>query len=52
MEHILQHNLFDWSAFKPNFSLHYFSTTGLLIFAMSGAELAAPYISRMKDPKT
>ena len=42
---------FDWSAFKPNFSLHYFSTTGLLIFAMSGAELAAPYISRMKDPK-
>ena len=42
---------FDWSAFKPNFSLHYFSTTGLLIFAMSGAELAAPYISRMKNPK-
>lgn len=38
-------------AFKPSFSLHYFSTTGLLIFAMSGAELAAPYISKMRNPK-
>lgn len=42
---------FNLSAFKPNFSLHYFSTTGLLIFAMSGAELAAPYIIRLKNPK-
>ena len=42
---------FNLEAFKPSFSLHYFSTTGLLIFAMSGAELAAPYISKMKNPK-
>ncbi|ETA74370.1 APC family permease [Ligilactobacillus equi] len=42
---------FNLAAFKPNFSLHYFSTTGLLIFAMSGAELAAPYIAKMKNPK-
>lgn len=42
---------FNWGAFKPSFSLRYFSTTGLLIFAMSGAELAAPYIVQMRDPK-
>lgn len=42
---------FNWGAFKPNFSLKYFSTTGLLIFAMSGAELAAPYVVQMRDPK-
>lgn len=42
---------FNWSSFKPSFSLNYFSTTGLLIFAMSGAELAAPYVSQMKNPK-
>lgn len=41
---------FNLAAFKPNFSLHYFSTTGLLIFAMSGAELAAPYITKLKNP--
>lgn len=42
---------FNWHAFVPKFSLHYFSTTGLLIFAMSGAELAAPYISKLKKPR-
>lgn len=42
---------FNWDSFKPSFSLRYFSTTGLLIFAMSGAELAAPYIVQMRDPK-
>lgn len=42
---------FNWHSFMPNFSLKYFSTTGLLIFAMSGAELAAPYVVRMRDPK-
>lgn len=42
---------FNWGAFKPSFSLNYFSTTGLLIFAMSGAELAAPYVQQMKNPK-
>ncbi|MBT8934602.1 amino acid permease [Lactobacillus delbrueckii subsp. bulgaricus] len=41
----------EWSSFKPNFSVHYFSTTGLLIFAMSGAELAAPYVTRLKNPR-
>ncbi|KRM92013.1 APC family permease [Liquorilactobacillus cacaonum] len=42
---------FNLGAFMPHFSLKYFSTTGLLIFAMSGAELAAPYIVQMRDPK-
>ena len=42
---------FNWGAFKPSFSLNYFSTTGLLILLMSGAELAAPYVQQMKNPK-
>lgn len=42
---------FDWHAFMPKFDTHYFATTGLLIFAMSGAELGAAYILQMKDPK-
>ncbi|MFT9410554.1 APC family permease [Liquorilactobacillus hordei] len=42
---------FNWGSFIPHFSLKYFSTTGLLIFAMSGAELAAPYIVQMRDPR-
>ena len=42
---------FDWSAFIPKFDTHYFATTGLLIFAVSGAELGAAYITKMRDPK-
>ncbi|WKF84322.1 APC family permease [Lacticaseibacillus pantheris] len=44
-------NLFDLSAYKPHFSTHYFSTTGLLIFATSGAELGATYIQQVRNPK-
>lgn len=40
-----------WDNIKPHFSLHYFSSASMLIFAMSGAELAAPYISRLKHPR-
>ncbi|SEM30830.1 Amino acid permease [Ligilactobacillus sp. WC1T17] len=39
-----------WTNIKPHLSLHYFSSASMLIFAMSGAELAAPYISRLKKP--
>lgn len=42
---------FSWSAFKPHFSTHYFATTGLLIFATSGAELGATYVQQLRDPK-
>lgn len=40
----------SWSNIKPKLSLHYFSSASMLIFAMSGAELAAPYVSRLKKP--
>lgn len=40
-----------WDNIKPHLSLHYFSSASMLIFAMSGAELSAPYISRLKHPK-
>ncbi|MFT9177708.1 MAG: APC family permease [Lacticaseibacillus paracasei] len=42
---------FSWAAFKPHFSLHYFATTGLLIFATSGAELGATYVAQLRNPK-
>lgn len=44
-------DLFNLSAYKPHFSTHYFSTTGLLIFATSGAELGATYIQQVRNPK-
>jgi amino acid transporter len=40
----------SWNNIKPHLSLHYFSSASMLIFAMSGAELAAPYVSRLKHP--
>lgn len=40
-----------WNNIKPHLSLHYFSSASMLIFAMSGAELSAPYISRLKHPR-
>ena len=40
-----------WDNIKPHLSLHYFSSASMLIFAMSGAELAAPYVSRLKKPQ-
>lgn len=42
---------FNWHAFIPKFDTHYWASTGLLIFAMSGAELGAAYILQMRDPK-
>lgn len=44
-------DIFNLASFKPHFSMHYFSTTGLLIFATSGAELGATYIQQVKNPK-
>ncbi|AUJ31876.1 MAG: APC family permease [Liquorilactobacillus nagelii] len=41
---------FNFSSFIPHFSLQYFSTTGLLMFAVCGAELVAPYLIKMRNP--
>ncbi|MCI1987556.1 MAG: APC family permease [Lactobacillus sp.] len=43
---------FDLKAFIPHFDTHYFATTGLLVFAVSGAELGAAYVTRLRDPKS
>ncbi|WP_281164604.1 APC family permease [Liquorilactobacillus sicerae] len=42
---------FNFHSFIPNFSLQYFSTTGLLMFAVCGAELVAPYLIKMRHPQ-
>ncbi|WP_323052240.1 APC family permease [Pediococcus acidilactici] len=42
---------FNVRAFIPKIDGHFLSTFGLLIFAINGAELAAPYVKEMKDGK-
>lgn len=37
--------------FIPKFDWHYFSTIAMLIYAMNGCELVAPYVTKMKRPK-
>lgn len=37
--------------FVPKFNLHFLSTLGLLIYATSGSEIVAPYVTRMKNPR-
>lgn len=36
----------------PKFDLKYFSTVGMLIYAVNGCELIAPYVTRMRHPQT
>jgi amino acid transporter len=38
-------------ALIPKFDLHYLTTIGLLIYAINGAELVAPFVTRMKKPQ-
>lgn len=40
----------NFHAILPRFNFKYFSTIGLLIFAMDGCELVAPFVTRMKKP--
>jgi Amino acid transporters len=35
----------------PKFDLHYLTTVGLLIYAVNGAELIAPFVTKMRHPK-
>jgi len=35
----------------PKFDLHYLTTIGLLIYAVNGAELIAPFVTKMRHPK-
>ena len=43
---------FNLHAILPQFNFKYFATVGLLIYAMNGAELVAPFVTRMKKPKS
>lgn len=43
---------FGFHSIVPDFNLHYWSTVGMLIYAMNGCELVAPYVTKMKKPKT
>lgn len=43
---------FTWHTIVPKFDLHYWSTVGMLIYAMNGCELVAPYVTKMKKPKS
>ncbi|MDB6237713.1 APC family permease [Lactobacillus amylovorus] len=43
---------FTWHTIIPKFDLHYWSTVGMLIYAMNGCELVAPYVIKMKKPKS
>ncbi|MEG2645087.1 MAG: amino acid permease, partial [Enterococcus sp.] len=38
-------------AIIPKFNLHYLTTIGLLIYAINGAELVAPFVTRMRKPQ-
>lgn len=40
-----------WKTIIPKFDLKYWSTVGMLIYAVNGCELIAPYITKMKQPK-
>ncbi|CAM2905287.1 APC family permease [Dellaglioa algida] len=48
--HIATTNM-SWRTLIPKFDLHYFTTIGLLIYAINGAELIAPFVTKMKRPK-
>lgn len=43
---------FTWHTIIPKFDLHYWPTVGMLIYAMNGCELVAPYVTKMKKPKS
>lgn len=43
---------FNLHAILPKFDFKYFATVGMLIYAMNGAELVAPFVTRMKKPKS
>ena len=42
---------FTREALTPRFDTEYFSTFSWLLFAVAGAEVAAPYVNRMRDRK-
>ncbi len=42
---------YSWGALVPAFDLRYFSTFAWLLFAVAGAEVAAPYVNEAENPQ-
>lgn len=42
---------FTWKTLIPKFDMHYWTTIAMLIYALNGCELVAPYVTKMKKPK-
>ena len=43
---------FTWRTLIPKFDMHYWNTIAMLIYALNGCELVAPYVTKMKKPKS
>ncbi len=43
---------FSWRTLIPKFDMHYWTTIAMLIYALNGCELVAPYVTKMKKPKS
>ncbi|WEV43031.1 amino acid permease [Lactobacillus sp. ESL0684] len=43
---------FTWKTLIPKFDMHYWTTIAMLIYALNGCELVAPYVTQMKKPKS
>ncbi|WEV39208.1 amino acid permease [Lactobacillus sp. ESL0680] len=43
---------FTWHSLIPKFDMHYWTTIAMLIYALNGCELVAPYVTKMKKPKS
>lgn len=43
---------FTWRTLIPKFDMHYWTTIAMLIYALNGCELVAPYVTKMRKPKS
>lgn len=41
---------FSWDNIIPQFDLNYFTSLGILVFAVGGCEKISPYVNKVKDP--
>ena len=41
---------FSWDNIIPQFNLNYFTSLGILVFAVGGCEKISPYVNKVKDP--
>ena len=41
---------FSWENIIPQFNVNYFTSLGILVFAVGGCEKISPYVNKVKDP--